>query len=112
VMKPARMSKKAAEEAGLEEDALEKCEECSFPLIASFQRGKAPWRFCFNPKCKTNAELMKKKAEFKAKLASGDIEIGKDGKVIDHTKKAKKAVKKTKKVKKRKKAVKKAKKKA
>jgi len=102
VMKPARMSKKATEEAGLEEDALEKCEECGFPLIASFQKGKTPWKFCFNQKCSTNAELMKKKAEFKAKLDSGEIEIGKDGKVIDNTKKTKK-VKKRKKVKKKKK---------
>ena len=113
VMKPARMSKKAAEEAGLEENALKKCEECGFPLIASFQKGKAPWEFCFNPECPSNAELVKKKEEFKAKLASGEIEVGKDGRIIDHTKgkkgtKKKKVRKKGKKVKKvrKKKAVK------
>ncbi len=94
MMKPARMSKKDALEAGKEEGALEECAKCGFPLIASFQRGKAPWKFCFNPKCPTNAELMKKKEEFKKKLASGEIEIGKDGKVVDHTKKVKKVTKK------------------
>ncbi len=89
MMKPARMSKKAAEEAGLKEGALEKCEECGFPKVAAFKKGGAPWRFCFNPECPTNEEAMKKKAEFKAKLASGEIEIV-DGKIIDHTKKEKK----------------------
>jgi DNA topoisomerase-1 len=86
MMKPARMSKSAAEEAGLPEGSLEKCDECGFPKVAAFKKGGAPWRFCFNPECPTNEEAMKKKAEFKAKLASGEIEIV-DGKVIDHTKK-------------------------
>ena len=96
LMKPARMSKKAAEEAGKEEDALEMCEECGFPLVMSFQKGRSPWKFCFNPECSTNEEAMKKKAEFKAKLASGEITIDKDGKITDHTKKDKpKAKKKT-----------------
>jgi DNA topoisomerase I len=87
MMKPARMSKKAAEEAGKEENALEMCEECGFPKVAAFKKGGAPWRFCFNPECPTNEELQKKKEEFKAKLKSGEIEIDKNGKVIDHTKK-------------------------
>ena len=104
-MKPARMSKKAANEAGKEEGALETCEECGFPQVMSFQQGRAPWKFCFNPKCKTNEEAMKKKAEFKAKLASGEVEIV-DGKVIDHGKEEKKKVKK-KSVKKKRKTVKK-----
>jgi DNA topoisomerase I len=95
MMKPARMSRKAAEEAGKEEDALEMCQECGFPLVASFQRGKSPWKICFNPECKTNEEMMKKKKEFKAKLASGEIKIGKDGKVIDTTKIIDKATGKT-----------------
>lgn len=87
MMKPARMSKKAAGEAGKEEGALETCEECGFPMVMSFQKGRAPWKFCFNPKCKTNEEAMKKKAEFKAKLASGEVEIV-DGKVVNHGKEA------------------------
>ena len=69
---------------------LEMCPECNFPLIASFKKGKAPWKFCFNPKCPTNEEVQKKKEEFKAKLRSGEIEVTKDGKIIDHTKKEKK----------------------
>jgi len=89
VMKPARMSKKAAEEAGLEDGALEMCKECGFPKVAAFKKGGAPWRFCFNPECVTNEEAMKKKTEFKAKLASGEIEII-DGKIIDHGKVAEK----------------------
>ncbi|MBU2576614.1 MAG: DNA topoisomerase I [Nanoarchaeota archaeon] len=89
MMKPARMSKKASEEAGLEEGALEMCEECGFPKVAAFKKGGAPWRFCFNPSCKTNEELTKKKEDFKAKLASGEIEIDKEGKVIDHGKEEK-----------------------
>jgi len=70
------------------EGQLELCEECSFPKIVSLQKGRAPWKFCFNPECVTNEETQKKKEEFKAKLASGEIEI-KDGKVIDHTKEKK-----------------------
>ena len=54
-----------------------------------------PWKLCFNPECPSNEELQKKKKEFKEKLEKGEIEIGKDGKVIDHTKVKK--VKKTKK---------------
>ncbi|MDP2946588.1 MAG: DNA topoisomerase I [Nanoarchaeota archaeon] len=65
---------------------LEKCQECGFPLILSFQKGRAPWKFCFNPSCPSNTELQKKKKEFKEKLASGQIEIN-NGKIIDHTKK-------------------------
>ena len=76
------------------------CDECSFPMILSFQKGRAPWKFCFNPECSTNEEAQKKKVEFKAKLASGEIEIGKDGKVIDHGKEIKKIKKKKKSVKK------------
>ncbi len=88
MMKPARLSKKAAEEVGKEDGALEVCGECGFPMVMSFQKGRAPWKFCFNPECKTNEEAMKKKAEFKAKLASGEVEIV-DGKVVDHSKETK-----------------------
>ncbi|MFH1452277.1 MAG: DNA topoisomerase I [archaeon] len=86
MMKPARLSKNAAAEKGLEEGDLETCAECGFPLVVSLQRGRAPWKFCFNPACVTNKESEKKKAEFKAKLASGEIEVDKDGKVVDHGK--------------------------
>ena len=70
------------------------CGECGFPLIVSFQKGRAPWKFCFNSECSTNEELQKKKAEFKAKLASGEVEIV-DGKIVNHAEK-KKVVKKKK----------------
>ena len=37
----------------------EKCPECGFPLMLAIQRGKKPWKFCFNPECASR----KKKAE-------------------------------------------------
>ncbi len=88
MMKPARVSKKVAEEEGTEEGSLDMCKECGFPLVQSFQRGKAPWKFCFNMECVTNEEAAKKKAEFKAKMASGEVTIV-DGKIVDHGKKKK-----------------------
>jgi DNA topoisomerase-1 len=88
-MKPARLSKKAIEEEGGDDGDLEMCKECGFPLVQSFQKGKAPWKFCFNMECASNEEAKKKKAEFKAKMASGEVEII-DGKVVDHKKKSKK----------------------
>ncbi len=109
VMKPAKIAKDD-EEKGVKKGDMEKCVECGFPMVAAFKRGKAPWRFCFNPDCPTNEEVQKKKEEFKRKLASGEIEII-DGKVVDHTKPAKKKVaKKAKKKTTRKKATKKKKK--
>jgi|TARA_B100001964_G_scaffold235304_1_gene295215 DNA topoisomerase-1 len=98
MMKPARLSKKAAEEAGVEEGSLDMCKDCGFPLIQSFQKGRAPWKLCFNMECPSNEELKKKKEKFKAGLKSGDVEIV-DGKVVDHgkeekAKKKKKVVKK------------------
>jgi DNA topoisomerase-1 len=96
MMKPARLSKKAAEEAGKEEGALDMCKDCGFPLIQSFQKGRAPWKLCFNMECPSNEELKKKKEKFKADLEKknsgappqvpseeGKVEIV-DGKVIDH----------------------------
>tara|TARA_Y100000310_G_scaffold325742_1_gene389717 strand:- start:11998 stop:14130 length:2133 start_codon:yes stop_codon:yes gene_type:complete len=52
------------------EGNLEMCQECGFPLLMSFKRGKRPWKFCFNPECKTNEEWVKKKEEFKAGLGA------------------------------------------
>ncbi len=62
---------------------LEMCAECGSPLVMSFQKGKAPWKFCFNPECPSNEELKRKKEEFKAKLKSGEIKVGEDGKVVE-----------------------------
>ena len=88
MMKPARVSKKVALEEGIEEGSLDMCKDCGFPMIQSFQKGKSPWKFCFNMECPSNEEAAKKKAEFKAKMASGEVEIV-DGKIVDHTKKKK-----------------------
>lgn len=96
LMKPARDK----------EGNLENCVECKFPMIISLQKGRAPWKFCFNPECSTNAEAQKKKEEFKEKLEKGIIEIDKDGKYIDHSKPTKKKTTRKKSV--RKKSVKKA----
>ncbi len=71
----------ASEEKGKFEE-LEMCPECGFPMVVAFKKGRAPWKFCFNPECPTNEELQKKKAEFKIKLASGEVEIV-DGKIVD-----------------------------
>ena len=84
VMKPARDK----------EGNSELCPECGFPMIASFKKGKAPWKFCFNPECPTNEDLQKKKEEFKEKLASGEIKIDENGKIISDTTNKTKSVRK------------------
>lgn len=40
------------------------CESCGFPMLMSLKRGKKPWFFCFNSKCKTNEEWVKKRDEY------------------------------------------------
>lgn len=72
MMKPARTK----------EGELEMCEECGFPKIIAFKRGRSPWKFCFNPKCPSNKELQKRKKEFKEKLESGEVKIV-DGKIVE-----------------------------
>ncbi len=66
---------------------LEMCRECDYPLISSFQKGRAPWKFCFNPECPSNEELKKKKEEFKEKLKRGEVSFTEDGKLVDNGKK-------------------------
>ncbi len=39
------------------------CEECGFPKLMRLKAGRRPWVFCFNPKCKTNEEWVKKREE-------------------------------------------------
>ena len=39
------------------------CEECNYPMVMRLSKGKRPWIFCWNPKCKTNAEWIKKREE-------------------------------------------------
>ncbi len=65
---------------------LEFCEECHSPLIMSLRKGKAPWKFCFNPKCPSNKELQEKREEFKRKIKNNEIQI-KDGKIIENNRK-------------------------
>lgn len=68
MMKPA----KKKDESG--EEVHELCAECSFPMVLSLKKGKRPWKFCFNPKCKSNEEWQKKKEEFlKNKAAGKDV---------------------------------------
>jgi len=38
------------------EKVNEKCPECKFPLMLAIQRGKRPWKFCFNPECPTRQQ--------------------------------------------------------
>ena len=76
VAKPARLSKKQCEEKGLPENSLEMCEECGFPMVASFKKGGAPWRFCFNMECPSNEELKRKKEKYKKELAEGKVPSG------------------------------------
>jgi len=96
---PKGMMKVSRDKEGNEEP----CQECGFPLLSSLQKGRAPWKFCFNPECPSNAEMMAKKEEFKKKLESGDIVHDKEtGKFIDQTKK--KVTKKKKTAKKKKKS--------
>ncbi len=34
----------------------ELCKECGFPLMIAIRKGKKPWKFCFNPECKTRKQ--------------------------------------------------------
>ena len=45
------------------EDKLELCPECQSPLLLAIRKAKRPWKFCFNPLCKSNEEWRKKKEE-------------------------------------------------
>ncbi len=39
------------------------CEECGYPMVMRLTKGRRPWIFCWNPKCKTNEEWVKKREE-------------------------------------------------
>ncbi|MFH1327097.1 MAG: DNA topoisomerase I [archaeon] len=43
---------------GLIKRAEKTCEECGFPKLIRFTKGKRPWEFCFNPECPTNKERL------------------------------------------------------
>ena len=74
MMKPAKSKNK---ESGEEE--FEMCVECSFPMVMSLKKESRPWKFCFNPECKSNEEWVKKRDEYKKKLESGEIVAGEVG---------------------------------
>ena len=61
---PRGMMKPATDKEGVQEI----CKECDFPMIISLKKGGRPWKFCFNPKCKTNEEWQKKKEDYKKKM--------------------------------------------
>lgn len=73
LMKPA---KKKVE--GTDEEQNELCMECGFPMIMALRKGKRPWKFCFNPKCKTNEAWAKKREEY-MKNKDQDAKPGEDG---------------------------------
>jgi DNA topoisomerase-1 len=58
MMKPARIKDEKGEEVS------ELCKECQFPMVMALKKGRRPWKFCFNPKCPSNAEWQKKKEEY------------------------------------------------
>jgi ssDNA-binding Zn-finger/Zn-ribbon topoisomerase 1 len=69
MMKPSRVKNK---ESGEEEQEL--CTECSFPVVMALKKGKRPWKFCFNPKCKTNEEWTKRAEAYKKSLTNESSE--------------------------------------
>jgi len=38
------------------EKVNEKCPDCKFPLMLAIKKGKRPWKFCFNPECKSRKQ--------------------------------------------------------
>ena len=87
-MKPVKVKNK---DSGKEE--FEMCQECGFPLIMSLRKGKRPWKFCFNPECKSNEEWVKKKNEMREKFQKGYVVADEDG-VVKKRGRKKKVVKK------------------
>jgi DNA topoisomerase-1 len=65
------------------EGKFELCQECKFPLLLAIRKEKRPWKFCFNPECKTNEEWMKKKQEAKEQYKA----LEKDEKKFEENKK-------------------------
>jgi DNA topoisomerase-1 len=61
-----------------ENEVPELCAECGYAMVMSLKKGKKPWRFCFNPKCKTNEEWQKKREEF-LKSKESEAKPGEDG---------------------------------
>ncbi len=47
------------------EDKQEMCQECGYPLLLSYKKGRRPWKFCFNPDCITRKKEEERKKETK-----------------------------------------------
>lgn len=73
MMKPAKAKNKDTNE-----EEQEMCKECGFPMVLALKKGKRPWKFCFNPKCKTNEAWQKKREEF-LKSKESEAKPGEDG---------------------------------
>jgi hypothetical protein len=78
------------------EGQLEFCPECKFPLVASFQKGKRHGNFALIQPAPQTQNFKKRKRNLKEKLASGEIKVDENGKIINPEKpiKEKKARKK------------------
>jgi DNA topoisomerase-1 len=50
------------------EGEFELCQECNFPLLLSFKKGRRPWKFCFNPECPSRKEQEENKEKIKAEM--------------------------------------------
>jgi DNA topoisomerase-1 len=76
MMKPARVKDEKGEEVS------EMCPECKFPMVMALKKGRRPWKFCFNPKCPSNAEWQKKKEEYikQKELEGAEAEEGSEEK--------------------------------
>ncbi|MEI7718552.1 MAG: DNA topoisomerase I [archaeon] len=79
MMKPAkRKVEKMVDGEMQDSEECEPCQECGFPMMLALKRGKRPWKFCFNPKCKTNEAWAKKREEY-LKSKESDAKPGEDG---------------------------------
>jgi DNA topoisomerase-1 len=99
LMKPCIKSKKAQEEQQLEEENdkkektkkkeeteerndIELCPECKFPLMLAIQKGKRPWKFCFNPLCPSRKRQEEYKKEHPKKRSEKQEEEDEERKKV------------------------------
>lgn len=75
------------------EGNLELCKECGGPMLLAIRKAKRPWKFCFNPECKTNIEWAKKREEARGVANAGSVEVVKT-EVVEEKKEVKKKGKK------------------
>jgi len=96
MMKPAKKAKKDMPEEEQEENDknkkgktenqdrndLELCPECHFPLMLAIQKGKRPWKFCFNPLCPSRKRQEEYKKEHPKKRSEKQEEEDEERKKI------------------------------